>query len=156
MITTSSFISSNFSATAFALIIAAIKIFFADKDLVSVFVPLVVVIRTLFPPTSSLVYSKGEFETSKPSIFTAFLSPPKIQFSLLSSSAFSKVSSIVKKGITSLHPLFKAVTITEVALNISITIAILFSILPSLISSPLIIISTFIVIKSSLPYIMYF
>ena len=64
--------------------------------------------------------------------------------------SISKVSSIVKKGIISLQPLLRAVTITEVALNISITIAILFFILLSLISSPLIIISTFIVAKSFL------
>ena len=62
IITTSSSNSNNFLATAFPLIIAAINTLSAAPDLVNVLVPVVVVIITLLPSTTSFVYSKGELD----------------------------------------------------------------------------------------------
>ena len=127
-ITTSSFNESNFSATADAFNMQATNIFLASKQLVNVLVPLVVVITIVFPSTISFVYSNGELDKSKPSIFTAFLSPPNIHsFSPMEAFNF-RASSIVNVGITFLHPFINAVVITEVALSISITTTTLFSI----------------------------
>lgn len=83
IITKSSFNLSIALAVALEFINAEINIVFALKLLLIALVPLVVLNTTVFHSTYFFVYSKGELENLNPSIFKAFLSPPKIMSSLL-------------------------------------------------------------------------